>query len=629
MWLAKWTTMLQCLCSSIGLMIAPRAGILGPSGSGKSTLLHSLCGQVVAAKRLQLSGRVFFNGAPRTGQEEIAFLHQQDRFYSALTVRETLLTAAKLRLPKSMSTVAQEERVDELISRLGLDKVRDTYVGDSKMRGVSGGEKRRLGIACELLGSPSVVLADEPTTGLDSFQASQVMLALSDLAKKGGHTVVCVIHQPRGSIVDLLDDMLVLGQEGKVVYSGPTDKVVSKLSSALGVHPSKNTNPAEFAIDLVSIDYSSKEAEAESRERLQVLRSVHVEAHNAALDAVRALDHKGSSNGKPVVRRTGQLGVIGQFRLLLQRSWRQVNRCKFANFTRAMTQVGSALIFGAIFWKLDFSQSRINDRLGLLQVASINTAMSVVVGALRVFLTERGIVERERSRAGSYGILPYFLAKLVAELPMSGILPSIFGVLVYKMGGLNTKPERFARFMGILMLESFAAGAIGMLVGAVSANEDTALALGPAIMTVFIIFSGFFIRQDNVPRLLRPLKEASLIKWAFEGMSVNEMNDTKFLCHDASFKRGPCIQTGEQMLDRIGFGDSTVRNSVQALAKILLASYTLTYFGLVASRPKYQPMLDPDEVAAEPEAEAARVVSPSSKQRLPGTAINAPALKLS
>lgn len=151
--------------------------ILGPSGSGKTTLLNVLAGQVPASSALTLHGRLYVNGqlvshsslpssssSSSSSEHTQAYVRQQDIFYSQLTVRETLLMAARLRLPSSLDLEQKTALVDSLLKRLGLAKAADTIVGDDKIRGISGGEKKRLSLACELLGSPSLIFADEPTS---------------------------------------------------------------------------------------------------------------------------------------------------------------------------------------------------------------------------------------------------------------------------------------------------------------------------------------------------------------------------------------------------------------------------------------------------------------------------------
>mgnify|MGYP001319860274 CR=1 FL=1 len=119
---------------------------------------------------------------------------QHDVFYAELTVRETITLSALLRLPQSMPREAKLQRVEDIITELGLRKCADTVVGNDLLRGVSGGERKRCNIGTELVVDPSLIFLDEPTTGLDAFNAQNVMQTLLALAK-AGRTIVCTIHR--------------------------------------------------------------------------------------------------------------------------------------------------------------------------------------------------------------------------------------------------------------------------------------------------------------------------------------------------------------------------------------------------------------------------------------------------
>ena len=142
-----------------------------------------------------------------------------------LTVHETILDSALLRLPKDMSYAAKEQRVDDVEKQLGIHHIRDQIIGseEGNGRGISGGEKRRVGIACELVTSPSILFLDEPTSGLDAYNALSVIDSLVSLARDYNRTVIFTIHQPRSNIVSLFDQLIVLAQ-GRLVYSGEADK---------------------------------------------------------------------------------------------------------------------------------------------------------------------------------------------------------------------------------------------------------------------------------------------------------------------------------------------------------------------------------------------------------------------
>ncbi|BDA42587.1 Protein white [Coccomyxa sp. Obi] len=558
--------------------------IMGPSGGGKTSLLNALAGQVPSTKGMELQGNVTVNGAPRCESDhKQGYVQQEDLFYSQLNVRETLNMAAALRLPKDMSAEEKEAAVVDLIQRLGLTQSADTPVGDAKKRGLSGGEKKRLSIGCELLGSPMLLFLDEPTTGLDSFQAEKVMQTLKDLAMDG-KTVVCSIHQPRSSIFSMFDDLLLLS-EGSIIYSGPAKGVISHFES-LGHPIPANYNPAEFIADLISINSSSSTAEKESRERVEKLRAAFKNVATSDESTPSSVSLPAASDSAAPEDET-PCSWPEQVKLLFKRSWRQISRDKATNVARAMSNVSSAIIFGGIFWRMGRSQTSIQDRMGLMQVGAINAAMSSLIKTLNVFPKERVLVQRERAK-GSYATAPYFAAKLAAESPIGALFPLLFAAIVYPATGLHPKMSRFAKFCGILTLESFTATSLGLAVGSFAPSTDAALAIGPGIMVLFIVFGGYYVNAGNVPRALRWIPSVSLIKHAFEGLCDNEFPGLDF--EPVSADGAGDILKGEQVLQRLGFSDSSVAKTARAQARVLAFNYWLTYCILKAKKPAFQRM---------------------------------------
>ena len=193
--------------------------IMGASGAGKSTFLDILARK---SKRGIVSGSLMVNGRQVSKSEYkamVGFVDQEDTLMSTLTVYETVLYSALLRLPRDMSLEAKKLRTLETMHELGILGIRDSRIGSSGHRSISGGEKRRVSIACELVTSPSILLLDEPTSGLDAYNAHNVIESLVALAKNYNRTVVFTIHQPRSNIVALFDRLVVLAA-GRTVYSG-------------------------------------------------------------------------------------------------------------------------------------------------------------------------------------------------------------------------------------------------------------------------------------------------------------------------------------------------------------------------------------------------------------------------
>lgn len=243
--------------------------ILGSSGSGKTTLLDLLACRHEAGT---LDGSITLNGRERTldlVKEYGGYVMQEDRLFPSLTVRETLTFVARLKMPARFSLEEKTERVEQVIAELGLIHVADSPIGGSMLRGISGGERRRVSIGAQLLLDPSILFLDEPTSGLDSFTANNVVETLQSLARSN-RTIVTTIHSPRSDIVKLFDLILILSQGppfcvpekqteqvlsslGRTVYFGPGDQVVAHFEGA-GYPCPRYTNPADFC----RIDRKSK-----------------------------------------------------------------------------------------------------------------------------------------------------------------------------------------------------------------------------------------------------------------------------------------------------------------------------------------------------------------------------------
>ena len=289
--------------------------IMGPSGSGKTTMLNALAGNVKDKGKAKLVGTLLCNGVQCGGAAQVeglrlAYVQQEDIFYTQMTVRETLMFAAKLRLPASVPLAEKEGRVEELLDKLSLRKAADTIVGDVRRRGISGGERKRLAIGCELLSDPQLLFLDEPTSGLDSFQAQQVVSVLKRLVEDGT-TVITSIHQPRGSIYNLFDDLLLLS-EGRTVYHGPAASAARHFAG-IGFPCPSNINAGEHVVDIVSKQYGS---EADVRSFDERLLKFEAAASQGRDTASRASSPRDKAMAAPPRRRGA--GLASQFGLLFR-----------------------------------------------------------------------------------------------------------------------------------------------------------------------------------------------------------------------------------------------------------------------------------------------------------------------
>jgi ABC-type multidrug transport system ATPase subunit len=151
--------------------------VLGPSGSGKTSLLNALAGRVRSMSQSELQGQVLLQGKPllsSSSKRLISYIQQEDCLFARLTVFETLLLSAKFHLPVTSSNELIMGKVEAVIQELGLSACKHTLVGSATVRGVSGGERKRVSVGKELMSSPKYILVDEPTSGLDAFQVDRI-----------------------------------------------------------------------------------------------------------------------------------------------------------------------------------------------------------------------------------------------------------------------------------------------------------------------------------------------------------------------------------------------------------------------------------------------------------------------
>ncbi|KAA8542847.1 hypothetical protein F0562_023999 [Nyssa sinensis] len=222
--------------------------IMGPSGAGKSTFLDALAGRIAQGS---LEGSVRIDGKPVTTSYMkmiSSYVMQDDQLFPMLTVFETFMFAAEVRLPPSISSPEKKQRVIELLDQLGLQSATHTYIGDEGRRGVSGGERRRVSIGIDIIHKPSLLFLDEPTSGLDSTSAYSVVEKVKDIARSGS-IVLMTIHQPSYRIQMLLDRITVLAR-GRLIYLGSPTALPAHLSG-FGRPAPEGENNLEYLLDVI------------------------------------------------------------------------------------------------------------------------------------------------------------------------------------------------------------------------------------------------------------------------------------------------------------------------------------------------------------------------------------------
>jgi len=232
-------------------------GVMGPSGAGKSTLLNMLMG--VPIDGATEYGSVTLNGEPLAHaltQTHVAFVEQHDTLWTYLTCREHMSLATTL-YQGAMNVVEQQTVCTGLIAATGLVSCAETRAGDDDHQGLSGGQRRRLSLAMAFAKKPSVLIADEPTTGLDSAAAVAIIKLMGALVRSTDTANITTIHQPSAAVYSGIDDLLLLSR-GRTAYFGPADALEQYLDSVKKPLP-EGLGVAEHALDLFNADFVPEE----------------------------------------------------------------------------------------------------------------------------------------------------------------------------------------------------------------------------------------------------------------------------------------------------------------------------------------------------------------------------------
>ena len=347
--------------------------IQGPSGCGKTSLINVLTNKVVFNKHLKLTGTILYDGNHVNKQSfdnTIVSILQNDILFSYLTVKETLFLSACFYMSSNLTYLEIENKVDIVISELGLRNVSNTIIGSSTRRGISGGEYKRVMIGKELMKDPTVLFIDEPTSGLDAFQALAVMESMKALANNG-RIVITVIHQPRSSIFVLFDTLLLLS-EGRLMYFGPSAQILTYLTR-IGFNCPEFFNPADFYLDLMSLDSRTDDQEVASRLRIDFIYMQWYSYHSPSINHSTSI--KGFSESIITIRKNYH-SWLNDFSRLIWRATVETMRNYGALLIRALTNLFLAVIISLIYHNLGYSQTNIQDRVGILYFMLINQVIS-------------------------------------------------------------------------------------------------------------------------------------------------------------------------------------------------------------------------------------------------------------
>ena len=475
--------------------------LMGASGAGKSTLLDVLAGRKTTG---EINGDILFNGSEVTPavMRSSAYVMQDNVHIGVLTVRQTLTYAAQLRMDQKVDPKIRVARVNKIMDMLGLTEHAGTIVGNEYIRGISGGQLKRLSIGVEIINLPDLIFLDEPTTGLDSSIAYEVMAAVRNLANQN-RTVICTIHQPSPITYFLFDKLLLLA-EGRVIYFGPARDVVNYFASSVYKFPYiRGTNPAEFVISVGGSFTPSHDGKYISGSELAnyYAQSDLCRVFMENIDTMIAMDLAavGEPSKEDEEMSKYPTSTAWQLKILLHRTAVKTIKMRKPTVAAFVRHIIVGLFYGTIFYNLDGSQY--TERLSVFFFG----LMFMVLGhqqAIPALFEDRLLFYRERG-ANAYGALPYWVTCWILQLPMATVNVLIYALLTYQMCGFNDEEGHFGAYYCALVFCSWTGLFACQLIAALAPTGQSAINFFPVSLFFAVTFAGYIIYIPEFPTWLR------------------------------------------------------------------------------------------------------------------------------
>lgn len=523
------------LLDPISLTVYPSemVALMGPAGAGKTTFLKALNGYTRPA-----AGQVLFNGTDLYKsydqfRQQMGYVPQDDIVHSQLTVREALYFSTKLRTDLSDREI--DTRIDSILDDLGILDKKDTLIGSPEKKVLSGGQRKRVNIAMELITDTPVLFLDEPTSGLSSYDAEGVIDLLKRLAGKG-KTIITTIHQPSLDVYRRFDNLIMISRDrggcGSLVYYGPAfpDSIDFFHPPAKKHGDRSSLNPEMLLTGLAS----SPTAEWAGRFARSHYRRLFVDDRAGKLPGTIASGSAGTSAS----RRFG----LGQWWTLLRRNMKLRARDKAQTIITLLQAplfaILIALVFGAVKESPKLANvlstappaaaaamARAQQLFGELSGNLIGIEFLLVVAAIwfgcnnaaRDIVGEWSIYQRERMV--NLKLPSYVFAKFAVLVGLCIFQCLTLLTVVYLCCGLK---GNFLREAIILVISSVVGAALGLAISARSSTTETAIALLPVVLLPVITLGGGIRAVYKMPVPARMMSFVVPSRWAFERNLVEE-----------------------------------------------------------------------------------------------------------
>ena len=558
-------------------------------GAGKTTLLSLLRGQAYFA---ETEGLLLVNGIRAASlqpfRDSIAYVSQDDIMYDELTCEENVTCAGLLFNRRGFSTVEQIiPMVYYVLELLGLIFVRRSPVGNAETKGVSGGQKKRVSVAMEMMKEAPLFLLDEPTSGLDSASSISLFNALHTLASLG-HNVVATIHQPRQEIIDLLDSLILLAPGGRMVFCGPANQLAEHFNHR-GYVVKFGSNVADFVMDILA-GFVAKEGQSAPETTPEIIEDLcgwwednmyppliaGIEKRLKEQETSKDKQSSSSKNDEAGVHWTAQFMTV--FSVVSFRHIRGFQRT-YASFKfTCFLLIVMGMIVSALFGKLDLGQGA----NPVAQVSAMQLTFGLLCLTFGLKLFRNDALVRRREEEGGVWLLPYFLGKLIGSMIEIFVYPLVFLFGYYP---LVSAAGKFNEYWGQLALFQFAILGLANFVAILVPGKNSNLVANGALVILWS-FGGIEPTLEVIITRMGGFGKAvnymSPYKWSFEKQMINELSQYSDLYS------GPITAA----MDKFGYSFGNRRQTTGALILYYVIANAMGYLWMLWARDYFKIMRD-------------------------------------
>ncbi|PBP23756.1 ABC-transporter [Diplocarpon rosae] len=538
-------------CLKTGEMLV----VLGRPGSGCSTLLKSLMGELTG---LDMKGQseVHYNGIPQKQmvkqfKGEIVYNQEVDKHFPHLTVGETLEFAARVRTPQqrlvdglSRETWAKH-MAQVVMATFGLSHTYHTKVGNDFVRGVSGGERKRVSIAEMALAGSPIAAWDNSTRGLDAATALEFTRSLRMSSNLSGACHLVAIYQASQAIYDEFDKAVVL-YEGRQIYFGPADEAKSYFVAMGWECPPRQTtgdfltsvtNPAERTarkgmekqVPRTPDEFEQYWLASTQRQALQQ----ETREHEAEFSGEQTLDAFTASRRGMQAKHVRPespytISIPMQIRYCTQRAYQRLWNDRTSTITTIIGQIAMALIIGSIFYGTRSDTASFFQKGGVLFFAVVLNAL-ISISEVNTLYSQRPIVEKQASYA-FYHPFTEAMAGVVADIPVKFLIATCFNIILYFLADLRREPSQFFIFFLFNFVAILTMSQIYRSIAASTKTVSQALAIAGVATLAIVIYTGFVIPRPLMHPWFKWISWINPVAYAFEGLLVNEMHGRRFAC---------------------------------------------------------------------------------------------------